>query len=665
MRHPSRPLALVLGAALLLQGAALHAQPKPPPAPPAEEATPAETEQPDPPALAGRVARLEGNSQYRLPGQEAWQPAQVNFPVTAGHALWTGPGARAGLQLGSLRLALESDSRLEFATVDETGLHLVLAQGTLFLAVPVAGPRLPVRVTTPRGDALLAGPGQVLVQAGAEDRPTRIAVLAGQAQVEAEAQEPQTLSAGQALALTGTSPPQLAAEPAGPPTPLVAWAQGQEPRRPLPAVVAGMTGADDLSRYGEWQSSAEYGDLWLPPVQAGWVPYRQGHWAFVQPWGWSWVDDAPWGFAPGHYGRWVEWNGGWAWAPGGYASSGYWPVYAPALVTFFPGLRPGWFGWAPLRPWQPYHPPYYVSAPWFRRLNLGQLRDGDPAEAYWRQHRYAPPPGSFHAGATTLVPQASFAGGRPVAPFAQGHAGPFNGAVLARPGLAPALALGGAALLAPRANGAMLAPRTMGAMGGMRPPLPPAMGNRAPAPMASFSPPGAARPAPGPATGGAPAFRAPMAPGLGAKPPPAGASPGASPGAGGWSGRGSGYGPGYGGGYAGRYGGGSSGGYGGGSGGGYGGGYAGGKPGGGWGGAPGGRYSPPAYASPAPAYRAPYNPPAYRAPSYSAPAYRAPAYNPPAQAFRAPAPSYHAAPSHSAPSSPAPRSSGGGGYRRH
>ena len=24
------------------------------------------------------------------------------------------------------------------------------------------------------------------------------------------------------------------------------------------------------------------------------------------PWGWTWVDDAPWGFAPFHYGRWVN-----------------------------------------------------------------------------------------------------------------------------------------------------------------------------------------------------------------------------------------------------------------------------------------------------------------------------------------------------------------------
>jgi hypothetical protein len=530
MRHPSRlPCALVLGAVLLGQGSALS-QPAPETAPPEQpqpdQAAP-EVERPDPPALVGRVARLDGNSQYRLPGQESWQPARVNFPVTTGHAIWTGPQARAGLQLGSLRLALESDSRVEFAQADDGALHLVLAQGMLFLAVPAGGPALPIRITTPRGDAILPGPGQLLVQAGAEDRPTRIALLAGRGSVEAEGLEPLALAAGQAVALVGTAPPQAQRESAGPPPPLVAWAQRQEPRGNLPAAVAGMTGADDLSHYGEWQQSQEYGDLWVPPVPQGWAPYRQGHWAFVEPWGWNWVDDAPWGFAPFHYGRWVEWAGGWAWAPG-YGNAGYWPVYAPALVTFFPGVRLEWLGWAPLRPWQAYQPPYWVSLPWFRRLNHGQVRDWAGTEAWWHQHRFAPPPGSFHTAGATLVPAASFAGGRPVTPFAQAHNGAIAGPVLARPGLAPVLAAGvGAALLAPRA------------LALARPPLPPALGARPAAPPAFR----AGLPAPGlgplpPAGSGplppaGPGRTPPANFGLAGKPPALGGAPGGAPGLGG------------------------------------------------------------------------------------------------------------------------------------
>jgi len=54
-----------------------------------------------------------------------------------------------------------------------------------------------------------------------------------------------------------------------------------------------------------------YGSVWYPNVPPGWAPYREGHWAWVEPWGWTWVDDAPWGFAPFHYGRWVNAGGRW------------------------------------------------------------------------------------------------------------------------------------------------------------------------------------------------------------------------------------------------------------------------------------------------------------------------------------------------------------------
>ena len=56
--------------------------------------------------------------------------------------------------------------------------------------------------------------------------------------------------------------------------------------------------------------------VWYPNVYPGWAPYREGHWAWVEPWGWTWVDDAPWGFAPFHYGRWVNVGGRWGWVPG-------------------------------------------------------------------------------------------------------------------------------------------------------------------------------------------------------------------------------------------------------------------------------------------------------------------------------------------------------------
>ena len=71
--------------------------------------------------------------------------------------------------------------------------------------------------------------------------------------------------------------------------------------------------------------------------RADWAPYRDGSWTWIAPWGWTWVDNAPWGYAPFHYGRWVQVDQRWAWAPGRLERR---PVWAPALVGWVGGA--GW-----------------------------------------------------------------------------------------------------------------------------------------------------------------------------------------------------------------------------------------------------------------------------------------------------------------------------------
>jgi hypothetical protein len=93
-----------------------------------------------------------------------------------------------------------------------------------------------------------------------------------------------------------------------------------------------MTGAEDLDRHGRWDRHPEIGWVWLPyTVAPGWAPYRHGRWAWVRPWGWIWIDAAPWGFAPFHYGRWLNWGGRWVWSPGAHVprQPGA-PVFLPA-----------------------------------------------------------------------------------------------------------------------------------------------------------------------------------------------------------------------------------------------------------------------------------------------------------------------------------------------
>ncbi len=62
---------------------------------------------------------------------------------------------------------------------------------------------------------------------------------------------------------------------------------------------------DQLDPYGTWVEYQNYGYVWMPDVDQGFIPYgTDGHWVFTDN-GWTWVSDYSWGWAPFHYGRWA------------------------------------------------------------------------------------------------------------------------------------------------------------------------------------------------------------------------------------------------------------------------------------------------------------------------------------------------------------------------
>jgi hypothetical protein len=98
---------------------------------------------------------------------------------------------------------------------------------------------------------------------------------------------------------------------------------------------------DELSPYGTWMNTPEYGMVWVPDAGPDFQPYASnGTWGYSN-FGWMWVSDYPWGWAPFHYGRWYFDNRfGWAWVPG--------YDWAPAWVSW--RVADGYYGWAPLMP---------------------------------------------------------------------------------------------------------------------------------------------------------------------------------------------------------------------------------------------------------------------------------------------------------------------------
>jgi hypothetical protein len=180
-------------------------------------------------------------------------------------------------------------------------------------------------------------------------------------------------------------------------------------------------GAEDLSASGDWESDSDDGPVWYPTgVAVGWAPYSCGHWAWVAPWGWTWVECEPWGFAPFHYGRWINRGGRWGWIPGPPVVR---PIYSPALVVFVGG-REGVTAWFPLGPRETYVPWYHASPLYLNRVNVSNIYSRNTVQVrnVYNQrvtnvYNTTTVVNTVYVNrqiATVAVPQASFAAGRRV-----------------------------------------------------------------------------------------------------------------------------------------------------------------------------------------------------------------------------------------------------------
>ena len=384
-----------------------------------------------PPVRVGRLAWTRGSVSFRPAGQDGWDPATVNYPVNAGDSLWTQPDATAGMQVSDTLIALAPSTEFDLDRLDTATLTATEPEGEVYVRVGALLPGESYTLATPRGSVTIAMPGRYEIAAGTTASPTLVTVLQGAARIAGP--EAVTLRSGQTASITGDRTFTVQIAPAMRDAFLDQMLARERPQpRPAvapPALVAAMPGGADLDSYGTWASSPDYGPVWYPQVAAGWVPYREGHWAYIAPWGWTWIDDARWGFAPFHYGRWVEIGPRWAWVPvpvAVVADAPPYPVYAPALVTFFDvgagfaagvatgALLAGSVGWLPLAPFEPYHPYFRASPRYLREVNEHQVRNmGAFGAGPDRLDRFR------NRGAATVVPASALAASRPIRPLAR------------------------------------------------------------------------------------------------------------------------------------------------------------------------------------------------------------------------------------------------------
>ena len=291
------------------------------------------------PGRVGRLSVVEGAVWRFSPDENQWVGAERNRPLTTGDRLSTDASGRAEWRVGSTIVRLDSGTEIALRRLDDARVQLELQRGSVVVRLRDNDRASEFELVTAEGSFRTGRAGQYRFDRQGDH--SQATVFSGQVQFTGRSQA-LTIDSGQrAEFFVGTSGRVQYAIVDPVADAFSAWNDQRDraDRSVLQSYVSPeMTGAEELDRYGRWSQDAEYGPLWFPQdVGPGWAPYTMGRWLWVEPWGWTWVDAAPWGFAPFHYGRWVQRGSRWGWAPGRYEHR---PVYAPALVGWVGGPPP-------------------------------------------------------------------------------------------------------------------------------------------------------------------------------------------------------------------------------------------------------------------------------------------------------------------------------------
>lgn len=332
----------------------------------------------DPPGRVGRLAFLEGEVSVFADPELGWERSSVNTHLTSENSVWTQPGARAEVRIGTIALRLGEATQLDIVRLDDLALATHVARGSVAVRLLELEAGEDVVFSTAGARFQLRGSGRYRIDFDEQRGESRLDVFSGNARLEV-AGGYVSVDTGRSVVVAAGGRTSFEILPAAM-TALDEWARARDERygqrEAARYVPPGMTGWEELDDYGVWRNEPEYGPVWYPTqVVVGWAPYRYGRWTWVRPWGWAWVDDAPWGYAPFHYGRWVSVGNRWGWYPGRHAGR---PVWAPALVGWVG--RPGWsitiasgptsvVGWYPLSPYERYQPWYAANTTYVNRVN--------------------------------------------------------------------------------------------------------------------------------------------------------------------------------------------------------------------------------------------------------------------------------------------------------
>ncbi|MBI2690023.1 MAG: FecR domain-containing protein [Acidobacteria bacterium] len=324
-----------------------------------------------------RLSMLNGDVSVRRGDTGETIAAAMNGTLMGEDQVLTGPGSRAEVQFDYGNFArLSENAEFRLADIENNRYLLRLARGTMTYRV-LRATESQAEISTPSIAIRPMKKGSYRVSV-LEDGSTEVTVRSGEAEIFSP-KGTQRLKAGRTMLARGNfSDPEFQFVNAPMADDWDRWNESRdrqlERSRAYDYVSQDIYGAEDLDNYGQWESTPDYGNVWVPNTSVDWAPYRYGRWTWADYYGWNWVSYDPWGWAPYHYGRWINRPGsGWCWWPGQIHGRHYW---SPGLVGFFgwgnggfsASIGFGHMGWVPLAPFETYYP-------WYGRGYYGGYRN--------------------------------------------------------------------------------------------------------------------------------------------------------------------------------------------------------------------------------------------------------------------------------------------------
>ena len=275
----------------------------------------------DPPDQAGRISYASGTVSIQPSGSDDWGQLYPNLPIGPGDRIFTDQDGQVEIQIGQSYVRIGPNTDITLVNDGPDSISFGVAQGSVRVHSYGLWQGQGLDVSTPNGDGRLDRPGEFRADILPDQGATVFTTTANDLVISGAGGFWKQIGSWQALELVGTNPVYPQWLQLTQPDSLDAWSQQRDQQInnavSYQYVSQEVPGAAELDRNGDWTPDSEYGPIWFPRnVQADWQPYHNGHWVNRDPWGWVWVEDEPWGYAPFHYGRWVNYQGRWGWIPG-------------------------------------------------------------------------------------------------------------------------------------------------------------------------------------------------------------------------------------------------------------------------------------------------------------------------------------------------------------